>query len=188
MSGKMTVLYLDHTGHVVAAMREPSSGPPKLEALVGESFPLGVVRRNGGSHNARSFDLPASILKSKSVALDERVIAAPQRFAIDSDRVALLPDSAPTGPTVSDLDQTVIKLNLATGAPAADINVLSIVRVVASGEQRIQAGSFVATSADTVLNLAIAPPGPPAGLPAAAHCSICIAFAGRPLIYTDDAT
>lgn len=186
MSGKMTVVYLDHTGHVIAAMLEPASGPPKLEALVGGGFPLGAVRRTAGSDSAGWFDLPASILKSKSVALDERVIAAPQRFAIDSDRVALLPDPAP-GPTVSALDQSVITLALA--AVPADINVLSIVRLVGDDrEQRIQAGSFAATVLETSLNLAIAPPGPPAGLPAGEECYVCIALAGHTLIYTDDMT
>jgi hypothetical protein len=189
MSGKMTVIYLDHTGHVAAAMREPPSGPPTLDALVGSAFRLGAVRSKGGSNSAGSFDLPASVLKSKSVVLDERVIAAPQRFAIDSDQVALLPDPPVSGPSVQNLSQTAITLRLAA-APSAPTKVLSIVRGAAPdyGEQRIQAGSFEITSATLVLNLTIVPSGPEAGLRVGVDCYVCIAVAGLRLIYVDGTT
>jgi hypothetical protein len=188
MSGKMTLVYLEHTGHVLAALREPASGAPKLDALVGDAFPLRAVRRKAGSSTAASFDLPASVLKSKSVALDERVIARPQSFVIDGDLVALLPDSA-TGPTISDLSPTVITLMLG-GPPSAVIKVLSVVRgnTVGYREQRIQAGSFAVTSASLSLNLAVVPSGPDAALRAGESCDVAIAFAGLPLIYMSDTT
>lgn len=189
MSGKMTVVFLEQTGHVLAALGEPPSGPPKLDALIGVSFPLRAVRGTGGTESLGSFDLPASLLKSKSLALDERVIAAPQRFVIDSDRVALLPDPPPAAPTVQTLSSTAITLRLGA-APAAETKVLSVVRGAADDyrEQRIQAGSFTPASTDASLNLAIVPTGPEAGLRTGEDCNICVALAGVPLFYTDGTT
>ena len=168
MSAKMTVVYLDHTGHVLAALREPDSGAPQLETLVGDAFPLRAVRVRGpaGSASAALFDLPPSILKSKSVALDDRVIARPQAFAIDGDRVAELPP-APAGlPAVPVLTQSTITIAYGVGSPLNDTRVLSVVRGKTSAyrEQRIQAGKIAANALQVVINLAIVPTGPEAGI------------------------
>jgi hypothetical protein len=189
MSGKMTVVYLDHTGHVLAALREPPSGPPKLEALIGEAFPLRAVRSSAGTATPGLFELPASVLKSKSVALDERVIAGPQRFVVDGDRVALLPDPPPAATTVDTFEQTSITLALAP-APLAPTKVLTMLRGAAADyrEQRIQGGSFAAAVANVALNFTVVPAGPDAALESGRECNICIAVAGHPLIYAEDTT
>lgn len=190
MSTKMTVIYLDHTGHVLAALREPDSGAPKLEALAGAAFPLRAVRRTGGPASAALFDLPPSILKSKSVALDERVITRPQGFAVDGDQVAELP-AAPAGlPAVAALTQAAVTIAYGAGVPTAQAKVLSFVRGNTSDyrEQRVQAGAIAANALNVVLNLAIVPTGPEAGIRSAQTYDVGVAIAGFPLAYFEDTT
>jgi hypothetical protein len=188
MSVKMTVVYLDHTGHVLAALREPDSGAPKLEGLVGEAFPLRAVRSAAAPFSAALFNLPPSILKSKSVALDDRVIARPQGFAINGDQVAELP-AAPAGlPAVTSLTQGTVTIAYGSGGPLADTKVLSFVRGNTSDyrEQRIQAGAIAAATPDVALNLAIVPTGPEAGIRSGQACDIGVAIGGFPLAYLKD--
>lgn len=190
MSAKMTVVYLDHTGHVLAALREPDSGAPKLEALVGDAFPLRAVRSAAAPSSAALFDLPPSILKSKSVALDDRVIARPQGFAINGNQMAELP-AAPAGlPAVTALTQGAVTIAYGAGNPSADTKILSFVRGNTSDyrEQRIQAGAIAAGTPNVALNLAIVPTGPQAGIRSGQTYDVGIAIAGFPLAYLDDNT
>jgi len=81
---KMTVLCLKDTGHVLAAVTEPPSGPPKLESVVGDAFLLrNTIGANPNLGDDAIFSLPPSMLEVKSVPLDTRAIAHPQSFVVN---------------------------------------------------------------------------------------------------------
>ena len=187
MSAKMTVVYVEHTGHVVAALLEPPGGAPKLEALVGDGFPLGAVRVRSGTVISGAFDLPVSILKSKSIPLDARLIARPQGFVIDGDRIAQLPE--PVNIPTATLTETSITVDLGANAPA-DTKVLAVVRGNTPDytEQRIQAGVVEASAQIVALNFSIVPTGPDAALRSTQTFDVAIAVGGLPLVYATSST
>jgi hypothetical protein len=182
MPAKMTVLSLAHTGHVLAAIAEPPSGPASLEALVGAAFPLRTTRvrtATGGAFDA-SFALPASLLESKSIAYDGRVIARPQSFVVDGGLAVELPaGTAPAG----GLTTSAVTVTLSS-AVAADTKVLVIVGdQIDPRIQRIQAGAIPATLLTVDLNLTIVPEGPAATLAASTGYFVAFAVEGSPLAY-----
>jgi hypothetical protein len=187
MPAKMTVLSLAHTGHVLAAIAEPPSGPASLEALIGAAFPLRATRvRNGGGAFHASFALPASLLKLKSIAYDARVIARPQSFAVNGDFAVELP--ADDVPTVGGLSASAVTADYGS-AVAADTKVLVVVRdEIDPRVQRIQAGAILAGEQIADLNLTIVPDGPAATLAAGTDCFVAVAVEGRLLGYSREST
>jgi hypothetical protein len=181
MPAKMTVISLAHTGHVLAAIAEPPSGPATLEALVGTAFPLRAMRVRGAPAVVdASFALPAALLEAKSITYDGRVIARPQSFAVDGGLAVELP--AGPAPTV-DLTASAVTVTLSS-AVAADTKVLVVVAdKIDPRIQRIQAGAIPAAADEVELNLTIVPEGPAAMLAAGIEYFVAFAVEGTPLAY-----
>ena len=188
MTQTMTVIYVEHTGHVVAAATQTAavgeaSPEEALAQAVGDSFPLRNLQVTGGAPEHLVLSLPAAALAAKSIAVDPAVLARPQGHVVDGNLIAAIPASAVILPTI---DQSSITISTPAGAAApADMKVLAVVDGPTPGGSvlRVQSGTILAGDTSVELNLSILPDEPAATIPGGASYAICVAIEGVPLTY-----
>ena len=181
MSESMTVVYIEKTGHVVAALtRDVDTGAPELEAVVGAELPIRNRRESGDGD--LGVVAPSAILAVKSVALDDAVLADPQAFVVDGGLLARLPDVTLVDP-VTELSTAACTIEYDGGTnPPQDIEVLTIVRGPDPGSAnlRVQSGTITTQNTDTSMALAILPGEAEAAIPNGGETyTVYVAFPGR---------
>ncbi len=183
MSDSMTVIYIEKTGHVVAATtRAVDTGEPELEALVGAELPLRPRREAGDDELA--VVAPAAILKAKSVALDLAVLSHPLGFVVNGGLLAALPESEVVEASQVSLETVAcsVDYNTAGGKPPEEIEVLTIVRGPdpVDDQLRVQSGKIATDQTAATMSLAILPGEAEAAIPNGGETyTVCVAFPGR---------
>jgi hypothetical protein len=181
MSAQMTLLFVEHTGHVLAALRQLDDATPTVTSLVGESFPWRVPQKVPSSP-AAVFDVPEAELEATSVLFDEAVIGRPQDFVVAGDRTARPGNLTP--PTV-ELTHTALKLTL-SGGPGADTKVFAAVcqRGVSDPQRRLLSATWPASESPFEINLTILP-GENAASIGTGDYDVVVAIEGYPLIHEE---
>ncbi|MFO1119692.1 MAG: hypothetical protein U1E38_06145 [Rhodospirillales bacterium] len=173
MTQNMAVLYIKHTGHVLAAFTRTADpdGTPDLAAVVGAGFML----RNPLTHTFHDrlqFVLPPDVLDVKVVPVDPAVFVNPQTFVVDGDQVTRV--GGATTARVSALTQTAIDIALPANT-TSDLKVWAAIagRAPATSERQIVAGQINSGSANVTLTLAILP----------GDYGVAVAAAGLPIAF-----
>lgn len=184
MSGSMVVIYIEKTGHVVAAMSATvDTGAPEVAALVGTRLPLRTTKRSTNTDDALVF-APAEILKAKSLPLDEAVLANPLAFAVDGSQVAMLPDAFTVATDTIVLSTTSCAVKYGTVGVAQDMEVVTMLLGPdpANANVRAQSNKILAGATTATMLLAILPGEAPAAIPTGTY-SVCAAFPGQRLVF-----
>lgn len=186
MSGSMHVVYIEKTGHVLAAVAASvDTGEPEVDALIGERLPLRTTKRSAGDDDV-AVSAPAGILKVKSLRLDEAVLANPLAFAVDGSQVALLPDAFTVSATTVSLKTTECSVEYGVNV-AQDMEVVTMLIGPEPGNVNVRAQSNKILAGQKVANmlLAILPGETPAAIPTGEY-AVCAAFPGQRLVFSKE--
>jgi hypothetical protein len=159
---KMTVLYLKGCGHVMAALTRAAlseddapaakadEASPEVTALVGDALPVrGFLNLPANSRNSTLFAIPASELKTLTLARNDDQLLSPRGYAIiDGKPVELSPATPAPTPTVDPVDATVVIVKLSADVTQNQDIMLHLVPVAGTtGEEDFFHSVFTAGGA-----------------------------------------
>ncbi len=101
MAGKMHLLVLRQTGHVLAAYcKIPGGNDPALDEICGADFTVGSVRTRGAPDTPLAVPVARDQLELRSAPRDDAVLANPRGFVADGSTATPIV-GAPPGLTVT---------------------------------------------------------------------------------------
>ncbi|HWS89091.1 MAG TPA: hypothetical protein VN282_19120 [Pyrinomonadaceae bacterium] len=158
MSEKITVLYVEQTGHVLAVLTRAADAEaePVVEELAGEALP---VRRFGLTtatwFPTVEFLVPASELKAKNVDLKPGVVENPRGFYLDEND-ELQPFDATTSVFSATLSGTQVTVTVA-GATAIAAEADVLIHITDPNPANAQTQTAVKAAASTTVVVNISP-------------------------------
>jgi hypothetical protein len=139
MTAKMAVVFVTHTGHVLAALTRAAATEAKI--LTADLAGPGLLVRSPDALDP-DLEVPADELDVLVTDFKEEVLLNPRAYQVLKDSDPPLDDLSSSPTVTTTLSATEVTVTL-SAAPASDVLVWVLLRKVASGETAVVTGKII---------------------------------------------